>query len=596
MEIPRESRERDALYLNLMRSAELASRTERRDRFRKMRALALTGTETSDRARFNSLREWMRLSSSLVYNAKGLNFGLVYPPYYGGQDPSRLTTDDLDQMTELAREELHRAWFDSDMPTVCGMAVTQAHYTDTSWVKMYVNRNEVTLGLIPDPSDMCVGDERQPVSQQEVFVHFYSVGLPQFLRMLQGVTDPSRRAAMWEAAQTEATAVSETRGDVLPGALPRIILASASPTMVGSVANTTDTMLAQPKSREPVVTLAEMWVWDDRAARICSACHERKRSWRHDPEWVKQGVGHEFEEGDTAPDWRVVTIFDSTLDVLWDPVNPLGIEGHAFFPLCLEPDTTAGYAYGIAPMENLIGPQLWSEQKWAQLDARDDLDLNPPLSGYGIPMRDGEVTKGWRKPGADIPLSNPNAKVEFHRPPVIPDRFEFIDRIDRMRRLLEGIPKAMAGETGPGQTGEQMVSGAMLGAGPTLDHAMVVEGWIESIATAVMRLHRNILDRPLVRDNGERFLLRQMPGDFVARVWAHSASPIYTEHIVQKAMIARKTNDISGEDFLLLLNLPATDILRRKHKKLEQAQAEKTEKVISLKEREVGAKEMKAMK
>jgi hypothetical protein len=87
-----------------------------------------------------------------------------------------------------------------------------------------------------------------------------------------------------------------------------------------------------------------------------------------------------------------------------------------------------------------------------------------------------------------------------------------------------------------------------------------------------------------------------MPGDFVVRVWAHSTSPIYTEHIVQKAMLARKTGDISGEDFLVYLNLPNTDKVRRKHKSIEKSQAEKQEKVISLKEREVAAKEARALK
>lgn len=594
MEIPATERERRPFYINAMREAELASRTERRDRFKRMRRLYLTGTETTDRARFNSLKAWARLSSSLIYNAKGLNFGLVYPPYYGGHDASRLTTDELDQMTELAREELHRLMSDSEMLQVIGMGVTQAHYADTSILKLFVSRNEVSLGLVPDPSDICVGDERLPWSQQEVIVHFYAVSLPVFSRLLQGVPDPRRRAAMWEAARTQASAAPENRGDYLPGALPRIILASASPTMVGSVVNTTDTMLAQPKSRAPVITLAEVWVWDDRARRMCRHCLERRGSWRH--HWPEP-MGHEFEEGETAPDWRVATVFEPTLDVLWDPLNPLGDVGHAFFPLCLEPDTTANYTWGLCPMESLIGPQLWSEQKWAQLDLRDELDVNPPISGYGVPLRDGEMTRGFRKPGADIPLASPQAKIDFHRPPPLADRFEFVDRIDTKRRILEGIPKAMAGEMDAAmRAGEQMVAGAMLGAGPTLDHAMVVESWIEGIATAVLRLHRNILDRPLVRDNGERFLLRQMPADFVARVWAHSASPIYTEHIVQKAMLARKTGDLSGEDFLLLLNLPASDILRRKHKKLEQAQAEKTEKVISLKEREVAAKEQKAMK
>jgi len=166
-----------------------------------------------------------------------------------------------------------------------------------------------------------------------------------------------------------------------------------------------------------------------------------------------------------------------------------------------------------------------------------------------------------------------------------------------MQREMQGIPKAMTGGGDPGmRSGEQPVAQAMLGAGPTLARTMLVERWLEPLATAQMRLHRNILDRPLVKNDKSKFLLRQMPGDFVARVWAHSASPVYTEHLTQKALLARKTKDIGGDDFLTFLNLPGTDMLRRKHRKLEQAQAQQSEKVLAMKEKETEAKVLKAMK
>lgn len=596
MELPADTRERDALYRNLLRSAELASRTDRRDRFRRMRALNLTGTANNARARVNNLKEWRRLSASLIYNQKGVTFGLSYPPHYGGKDPERLTTDELEQMAELAREDLHYTWYDSDMPTEFGKAVHQAHYADTSWLKLLVNRNEIMLALVPDPSDICVGDEAVPVSQQEVIVHFYAQNLYAFHRQIHGL-EPSFRQKVWDAAQNEASAQSDTPSDSLPGALPRIILASAQPTMSGNVANTFDTMLGLPRSKEQKIELAELWVWDDRARRMCKECLERRGSWRHTEAWIRAGVGHEYVEGELVPDWRAVTLLASTLDILYDPVNPLGIEGHAFFPLCLEPDSTANYAYGIAPQEDLIGAQEWSEYKWDQLNERDDIDMDPPISAYGVPMRDGETTARWRKKGADIPLNSPQAKIEFHRPPPLPDKYEMVDRIDAKMRRQEGIPKVMAGETEAGvRSGEQAMAQALLGAGPTLDHAMAVERCLEAVATAAMHLKREISDRPLVRDNGERFLLRQMPADFSVTVWGHSASPIYTEHNFQKAVVLRKTGDISGEDMLIYANLPNTDMLRRKQKKLAEGQAQMQEKKVELADRKVKAQELKAVK
>jgi hypothetical protein len=296
-------------------------------------------------------------------------------------------------------------------------------------------------------------------------------------------------------------------------------------------------------------------------------------------------------------DWRVATQFDPTGEILWDPINPMGVEGHPFFGLNLgDKDQLAGYTYGVAPMEHLVANQLWREQKLAELNLRDDLDVDPPMSSYGVPMRDGETTKGYRKPGANIPLSSPNAKVEFHRPPPLADKFEFIRQIDAERRMLQGIPHQIA-QTDPNvRSGEQAMTQAMMGAGPTLMRAMAVERFMAAIATYAMRVHRNMLSTPLVKNNGDKFLLRQMPGDFIAKVWAHSASPIYTENLKAVALAAHKQQLISDHATLRYLNLPGLDMLLRETAKMEQAKSERSDKILQLKETEVEAKKLKALK
>jgi hypothetical protein len=585
VKLPENQGARHGFFRDLIRTIELPSRQDRRERFRRMRGLNLTGTDTLDRARYNALKEWEQLSTSLVYASENLQFGMTVPPYYG---------DRWDEELVLAREELHRLWFDGDATEVANQVVSQAHYADSSIAKLIVNRNEASLAIIADPSDFGVGDEHLPIEQQEVFVHWYSASLPTFWRMIHASEmDEEARKIAWARAEAHATPYEDNKNDNLPPAVQSLILASASPTMVGNVQSVRDTMLAIPQSRTPVVQLAELWVWDDRAGRLCKACLERKESWRH--AWPSNAGGHTFDPGDYVPDWRVVTNFLATEAILYEPVNPLGIEGHAFFPLTLGP--MPGYTWGIAPQEHLVGLQLWRERNLAELDLRDQLDVDPPLAMYGVPSRDGETSKAWRKPGGDIFLTMPNSKVDPVKPAPLPDKFEFIREIDGMLRAMQGIPKSMAGQADQAQrSGDQTIATAMLGAGPTLSRAMLVEDWLEHVATAMMRLHRNLLDRPLVKSDGTRFLLRQMPSDFIARVWAHSASPIYTEHLTQKALIAHKQKLIDGRDALTFLNLPGTDMLLRTQKKLEKAQGEQTEKVISLKEKEVEAKVLRAMK
>ena len=596
MELPQDERRRHPIYRELIRRAEIPSREDRRARFRKMRTLALHGSETSERALFNALREWIGLSTSLIYSSEGTQFGITYPPYYGGKDDSRLTNDDLEQMVEKAREEFHRMWADSGFPEVIEAAVSQAHWADTAIVKAYVSQRGLELRLLADPTDFAVGDEYQPWDQQEYMVNWYSLSLPQFWRLLQATPDVKNRDEMWSKARDYAVLREEGRGEFLPPAIQTILTAATSPNLVGTVVNYADSQLATPRSKDPVVNMAELWVWDDRATEVCERCGERKEYWRHS--WASAVGGHEFKGSDHyIPDWRVATQFDATMEILWDPVNPMGVEGHPFFGLNLgDKDQTAGYIYGVAPMEHLVTNQLWRERKLTELNLRDDLDVNPPMSAYGVPMRDGETTKGYRKPGADIPLSSPQAKVEFHRPPQLADKFEFLREIDAERRLLQGIPHQIAQTDANVRSGEQAMTQAMMGAGPTLMRAMAVERFMSQIATYTLRVHRNMLNRFLVKNNGDRFLLRQMPDDFIVKVWAHSASPIYTENLKALALAAHKQQLLSDHATLRYLNLPGTDMLLREVEKMEKAKAERSQEVLDLKKTEVEAKKLKALK
>lgn len=580
MELPRNETERHAVYRNIIRECEYG-RQDRRERFRRLKLLNLTGSDVGARSRFNSLKEWSNLSTSLIYASENVRYGVSFPPYYG---------DAWDEEARLAREELHRIWFskESALAETAGLAVQQAHHADTSIAKLFVSQGRVMADVIADPSEVCVLDEHRRWGQQEAIVHYFTVSVPAFWRMLQGEPDEARRNELMRLAIDHATPSSEARGDALPPTVSRIILSSASSTLVGNVTNTYDTALAIPRSRDKVVSLAELWIWDDRAAEMCGKCRERKDYWRH--HWPDNAGGHKWEaSGHYLPDWRVATNFLATEDILWDPVNPLGIEGHPFFPLCYDP--MPGYLWGVCPMEQQIALQLERERQFAELILRNDLDVDPPMAMYGVPSSDGERTKTYRKPGGDIPMSSPNARVEPIRPTPLPDKFEFIREIDGMQLRQAGIPRAMAGQTDPGvRSGEQAVALALLGAGPTMSRAMVVEDFLESLGTAALKLHRRLCDRPLVKADGSRFLLQQMPGDFTAKVWAHSASPIYTEQLKEIVLVAHAKGLITDEAALTFLNLPGTDALLRDSKKLQAAKAEMAKKAVATEEAEAQSK------
>ena len=82
----------------------------------------------------------------------------------------------------------------------------------------------------------------------------------------------------------------------------------------------------------------------------------------------------------------------------------------------------------------------------------------------------------------------------------------------------------------------------------------------------------------------------------VARVWAHSASPLYAQQVIQKALIAKQAGAIDNEDLLLYLDLPMTELLLHKQRHLAEARSKEHERAIKIKEDETKAKVLKAVK
>jgi len=298
---------------------------------------------------------------------------------------------------------------------------------------------------------------------------------------------------------------------------------------------------------------------------------------------------------DEAKEWRVATFLVPGESIMWDPLNPLNPGEHPFHELQLDP--TPGYAWGKAPLTDLIPLQEWREQKIADLDEREGRQIDPPMLFKGFATVDGEKAKLFRRRGGNIATNVPNAEVTPFAPQPLPEPFGMVHEIDSEFAQDGDLPRSLMGQGEPGGTqSRDPMAQAALGSGPTLVKAMIVENWLQDIATAQLRLHRRISGRTIRQATGSEFLLAQMPADVVARVWAHSASPLYAQQVIQKALIAKQAGAIDNEDLLLFLDLPMTETLLHKQRHLADAQSKMKEKAIELKEQETRAKVLKATK
>lgn len=542
MKIPAKESERHALYRNTIRQCEV-SRSDRRARVRRLRGFLLIGSDDDVRVRYNKLEEYVKFSAAYIYAENSTKFGIAYPPHYG---------DAWVEELEAFREELHRYWHDSSAGSIFGLGVKWAHAWDTAVFKLLMTQNEPELTLIPDPSDIGVWNEYvNSWDRQEAIVHWYTIDTASFRRW---VMPHPRGRELADQAETHATPGYEAHHEILPATIQRLILAAATPNMIGAVQASPDLAMALPRVAAPIVRMAELWIWDD-----------------------------------DLKDYRVVQNFLPNEDIIFDVPNPLLTGRHAFYDLCLDP--VPGYLWGRAPIESLLRLQKWREGKMDALDLRDDLTLDPPIFFEGMSTIDGEKAKAFRRPGGNITTATPNAKFTPMIPPPQPDPFGFIEQIDQMFAKLGGLPRAMQGETMAGvRSADQTLMQAILGSGPTMDYAMRTEKALEAIATDLMRLHRRTSTAKLKTSRGEAFLLSQLPDDFVARVWGHSSSPLYAQQTVEKAVLATQLKAMDPESLLDYLDLPLTENLKAKARIAMAGQIETQQRLLAVKEKEAESK------
>ena len=105
MQIPENLRDRHALYRNKIRQIDMASRTSRRSKWRRMRSWLLLGSDSGSPVRHNAIEKLVNISTAHLFAPERVRFGVILPPHYG---------DAFIEEEDGARLELQRLWNDTD--------------------------------------------------------------------------------------------------------------------------------------------------------------------------------------------------------------------------------------------------------------------------------------------------------------------------------------------------------------------------------------------------------------------------------------------------------------------------------------------------
>lgn len=515
------------------------SRPTRQSYHRELRSWYVNGAADGQKAIYNKLKTHVRQSSAYLFQSESVRFGMVTPVRYGDTFITEL---------EVARDDFHRVWHDErgGMGLTIATGVRWAHvYPSVVW-KVTAQHGEPRLTLVPDPADVGVLEEDRPFDRQEALIHFFYLDMAQIQRLLTG--HPREKELLRQArAWSELGAGTETMG----GTSPTMVFDNVGAPLSGGGALVQGPIQFEAMVETPRTLCAELWVVDDR-------------------------IG----------DWRVFTCLapgGEIADVIWDRRTP-GISGIDPF-VQLSFDSPPDYTWGFSEVDDLSGLQAWRERRMEQIDKMMELQLDPPIVLGGFGGLSEERAKRLRTPGGTLATSIPNPTVQRLAPQMPPEAFAEVDGIDKQFADQGGLPLLLQGQNEPGiRAGNQVGVMATLASARPRELAMRVEHAVSELATLVWRYHRMLEADALVKPDGARFLLTQIPKETVVLVAAHSASPLYAAAIKAEADNLLKAGAIDLADYVTMKDPPMVDVLRSKARHLQDAAAKKGERLLAIKE------------
>lgn len=555
MILPGDRRERHQAFVRMIQNCEMNSRETRRGEADYLSRQYELGGDAQ--AEYNMLAEMVDRASSYLFDHEALRLEVELPKRYGA-----LFVEEED----AARDDLEIAVQDDGDLAVVSQAVRYAHVWPSVFCKLFGRGEEIRLGMLSSPADFGTPyEDRETLAELPYFTHWYTLTPSEFETR---VASHSKYETLMRHVLDHAQAPDRPMSQTLP---PTLLISQASPTMIGSV-NQMPTPRAMPTVREPVAKLAELWWFDNEIA-----------------------------------DYRMATMFVPTREILWETLtNPLEIRGeHPFRQLCLSP--TPGFLYGRAMLQKLIPLQQRVTEVLTGIWAINARQRRPAVLFDGFPGIVEERAERVVAEGGVLSSPMPGASMRELVPAMPPDIFAVLRETELRARRMWGLPESYSGEAQANvRSGQQESELALLGSPVLRERAGMTASFIEAVLTLKLRMRQKELATPLRKgddrdaamdmEDGSRVLLSQLPDELFVRVWGHSASPVSAAAIERKAILAKREGGIGAETFIEYLGLPFSEKARAEARRLAKARAQYQGLAMQLKDREVKAKEAKAMK
>jgi hypothetical protein len=521
------------------------TRADRRARYNLLRSFYLfgAGPDTLGQGAYNKIYPHIDQLASFMYSGDTTRFNIELDPCVS-TDSTVGETRKIPPMNRL----LAKAWNESNSDIIFGYVTRWAFCFGSMFIKPRWKKG-IDPGVV-DPHNFAVLREDIPqLSRQEAFVHTYLITKSQLANELESANHKNRAAILERVVGSPRSNTPSTAGP-----FDRIIVSAVQPNVVGSLVGgvwslTQDTYT--PRVAEPLVEMNELYIYDDE-------------------------IG----------DYTVVTLAESE-NVIWDrPIDRMFLKNMPpFVQVC--PNPRYDYFWGDSEVEKLVPLQTLRNRRMQQIQHMMDLQAAPPKAASGFPGAVDEMALALDSENGLVQSDMPGAKIDTVKTDMPDDLFREVREIDAMFDEVSGLTNVNQGR---GEVGVRSQGHAAqlskLGSSRAKNRALAIEDALEMTATMYVRMLQRYSDTKLRAegDGGEVFIPAQFTKDFIAKVDAHSNSPIFMENLQDIAMALFDRKAIDREELIDLLDPPMKDLIKQKLKsKIEPAEARAAEEEKRLK-------------
>lgn len=533
MEIPSDLSERDVFYEDIIKRC-LMSREERQKAYDILRQYFLSGGATGDETPFNKIYPHIDLLTSFLFASETTKFAVR--PGVGVEEHQYKRVSPLGK-------GVNDKWHDSNADRVVSHAITWALVYNTMLVKLVhrVNEKTKTVDINPfpvHPGQFGVLNEGLSFAdRQEAMVQIFTSTPSQLAIDLKNHPEKDK---ILESLTT--TRQQETEA---PSGAQRLIMGSLQPLSQpnppsGTIESQVSGLMEYlPEVGADLVTLYEIWIWDD---ELC--------------------------------DYRVVTKLKDGMTI-FDRPNIFLPGEHPFIQFC--PLPLPFYFWGMSECAGLATLQEWLNKRISQVKMLLDLQVKPPTAAIGFSSIDEAIYAGFTEGGILSPQPDlpGQGKIERFAPQIPSDIFGTIHEIIAMFADHSGLPNILQGKGEAGvRSGKQTSDLSRLASARIKKRSLVIEDSLEKMATLYLRLMQKYDTTKYLDGENMPFTAEQFTYNYTVKVDAHSNSPIFMEDKKEIAFAMLQAGMITKERAIDMIDPPDKEQLLREIKVIEEKERE----------------------